>query len=76
LGTTKVTNFGLDIRFQSIDPKYASQPATIHASGTARVVLFFKLGAEADLAWSDFKRVKPYKERFDVKIGDLKALDF
>lgn len=76
LGTAKVTNFGLDIRFQSVEAKYASQPATIHASGTARVVLFFKVGAEADVSWSDFKRVKPYKERFDVKIGDLKALDF
>lgn len=76
LGAAKVTNFGLEIRFQSIEAKYASQPATIRASGTARVVLFFKVGAEADVSWSDFKRVKPYKERFDVKIGDLKALDF
>ena len=59
LGTTKVTNAGLDIRFQSLDPKYASQPETIHASGTARVVLFFKVGAEADVSWSDFKRVSP-----------------
>jgi hypothetical protein len=76
MGAAKVTNFGLDISFKSIDEKFAPQPVAIKASGSARVILFFKVGGEAEIGWSDFKRVKPYKERFDVKIGDLKALDF
>jgi hypothetical protein len=76
MGAAKVTDFGLDIHFQPIDEKFASQPTIIKASGAARIILFFKVGGEAEVAWSDFKRVKPYKERFDVKIGDLKALDF
>jgi len=76
MGVAKVTNFGLDISFKSIDQKFAPQPAVIKANGSARVILFFKVGGDAEIAWSDFKRVKPYKDRFDVKIGDLKALDF
>ena len=76
LGAAKVTGFGLDIHFQTVDGKYAPQPDVIKANGSARVVFFFKLTGEAEMTWSDFKRVKPYKERFDVKIGDLKALDF
>jgi hypothetical protein len=76
MGAAKVTDFGVDISFKSIDAKFAPQPVTIKASGSARVILFFKVGGDADIGWSDFKRVKPFKERFDVKIGDLKALDF
>ena len=76
LGAAKVTDFGLDIHFRTIDAKYASQPDLIKASGSARVVFFFKISGDAEMTWSDFKRVKPFKERFDVKIGDLKALDF
>jgi hypothetical protein len=76
MGVAKVTDFGLAISFKTVDEKFASQPSTIKASGAARIILFFKVGGEAEVAWSDFKRVKPYKERFDVKIGDLKALDF
>lgn len=76
MGMAKVTDFGLDIHFRTIDGKYAPQPDLIKASGAARVVLFFRIGGDAEISWSDFKRVKPYQERFDVKIGDLKALDF
>ncbi len=76
MGAAKVTNFGLDISFQSLDPKFTTQPAVIKVNGSARVAFFFKMGGDAEIGWSDFKRVKPYKDRFDVKIGDLKALDF
>ncbi len=76
MGAAKVTAGGFDIHFRIIDEKYASQPDLIKGSGSARVMLFFNLSREAEMTWSDFKRVKPYKERFDVKIGDLKALDF
>ena len=76
LGAAKVENFGLDVRFRVIDEKFAAQPVEITASGWARVVLFFKLGGDAQVGWSDFKRVKPFNDRFDVKLGDLKALDF
>jgi len=75
VGVAKVEKVEIDAQFAAVDPQYAPQPQLIHASGTGRV-LFFRVGASAEVRWSDFKRVTPYQDRFVVELGELKVLDF
>ena len=76
MGFAKVTDADLEIRFKTIDPQYAPQPEFIRATGSGRVVFLFKVGADADVDWSEFRRVVPFKARYDVQIGELRALGF
>ena len=39
-------------------------------------ILFIGGGGSIDLKRTELRRVKPYGERFEVKIGTLKAIDF
>ena len=48
---------------------------TVAGDATA-TILFMKFGGSLDLRRTDFKRVRPYSERFGVKIGPMKALEF
>jgi hypothetical protein len=50
-------------------------PAGVQADG-AGSILFIPIGGSFDLRRTDIPRVKPYRERLDVKIGPLKVLDF
>ncbi len=63
------------IEFSQVDPRH---PPTVSAvRGDASVsIMFVSVGGELDLTRTDFKRVKPFGERFEVKIGTLKAIDF
>lgn len=71
----KVKSGDGSLDFSVIDPKFA--PALTTMKGDASVSVFFvNIGGTIDLQRSDFKRVTPYNERFGVKIGPLKALDF
>jgi hypothetical protein len=71
----KVKTGEANIDFVRVDPAHNPVPAGISGDATA-TVLFMKFGGGFDLKRTDFKRVKPYSERFGVKIGPLKALDF
>ena len=75
VGVAKIDQFEIDAQFATVDPQYAPQPQLIQASGAGRV-LFFPVGASAEIKWSDFKRVTPYNDRFVVELGKLKVLDF
>lgn len=75
LGVAKVDRIEIKADFASIDPQYVPQPRRIVATGTGRL-LFFPFGATAEITWSDFKRVKPYDERFEVRIGEMKVFGF
>lgn len=75
VGVAKVDKVEIDAQFATVDPQFAPQPRLILASGTGRV-LFFRVGASAEIKWSDFKRVTPYNDRFVVELGELKVLDF
>src|SRR5258708_1490675 len=75
IGVAKVNAVEVDGTLKTIDERYAPQPSFIKASGNGSI-LFVKMGAAAEIAWTDFKRVTPYKDRFGVKVGDVKALDF
>lgn len=63
------------IEFKTVDPKHPTQVTEIRGSG-AGSVFFVPVGRAYDMRREDFKRVKPYGDRFDVQIGTLKALDF
>ena len=75
VGVARIDQVEIDAQFATVDPQYAPQPQVIHASGAGRV-LFFRVGASAEIKWSDFKRVTPYNDRFVVELGELKVLDF
>lgn len=71
----KIKSGTLNAGFATIDPKFAPTLQTLHAEG-AGSILFVPVGRSYDLERSDFKRVKPYNERFDVQVGPVKVLDF
>lgn len=75
-GVARVDNVEADATFAVIDPEYPAQPVSGTAAGEARVAWLLRVGGRVELAWSDFKRVEPYDARYEVSIGDLKALDF
>ena len=49
---------------------------TAIAAGGAVSIAFVPVSRRYELARSDFKRVTPYDERFGVKLGPLKTIDF
>ena len=61
--------------FTVVDPKFPPQLTSIVGRGSGSI-LFVPVGRGYELKREDFKRVKPYQERFGVQIGPLKALDF
>ena len=75
LGGEKVDRIEIKADFAMVDPQYVPQPRRIVASGAGRL-LFFRVGGSAEITWSEFKRVKPYEDRFDVQIGELKVFGF
>ncbi|GAB1488332.1 hypothetical protein MASR2M8_07770 [Opitutaceae bacterium] len=75
-GVARVENVEADARFNVIDPQYAAQPAQFTAMGSAKVAWLFRVGGRLETEWSQFERVEPYSSRFNVTIGELKALDF
>ncbi|MCB1104016.1 MAG: hypothetical protein H7A44_00810 [Opitutaceae bacterium] len=75
LGVAKVDRIEIKADFATVDPQYVPQPRRIFASGAGRL-LFFRVGGSAEITWTDFKRVKPYEDRFEVQIGELKVFGF
>jgi hypothetical protein len=71
----KIKSGELNADFATVDPKFAPPLAGVQAEG-AGSVLFIPVGGSFTLRRTDYHRVKPYRERLDVKIGPLKVLDF
>ena len=63
------------VDFTSVDPKFAPVMSSVEGDAVASI-LFVNVGGSLELKRTDFKRVKPYNDRFDVEIGPSKALDF
>jgi hypothetical protein len=63
------------LEFATVDPKYAPVLASIRGGGSGSI-LFVPVGRTYELKRESFQRVKPYDERFGVKIGPLKAIDY
>jgi len=75
-GVARVENVEADATFGVIDPDYPAQPVRATAFGAGRVAWVIRVGGRAELSWANFERVTPYDARYEVSIGDLKALDF
>jgi hypothetical protein len=71
----KVKSGGGTLDFATVDPRHP--PALVGLNGDASAsLLFVSVGGSVKLARTDVKRVKPFDERFEVQIGDLRAIDF
>ena len=64
-----------DMDFTVVDPQFAPPIAALRADGEGSI-LFVKVGGNYAATRTDFKRVKPYSERFTVKLAPLQFLDF
>ncbi|HNC23267.1 MAG TPA: hypothetical protein PLU52_03610 [Opitutaceae bacterium] len=71
----KIKTGEASVDFGPVDATHAPAVTSLTGGATASV-LFLKFGGTVDMKRSDFKRVKPYGERFGVKIGPMKALNF
>ena len=71
----KVKSGDASLDFAQIDPKFP--PTLIAVEGDADwSILFIGSGRSVALKRTELRHVKPYDERFEVKIGTLKAIDF
>jgi hypothetical protein len=75
-GVLKVESGRVDGRLDVINQNYAPALTWVKGDGQGRLLGLFRIGMGAEQTYSDFRRVKPYNDRFAVKIGDIKALDF
>ena len=71
----KVKSGGANMDFAVVDPQHPPTPTRLTGDASA-TLMFVNFKASFDLKRTDLKWVKPYSERFGVKIGPLKALDF
>lgn len=60
-GIAKVTEAGLEVRFQAFDPALAPQPVSLKMGGGVRV-LFVRFSRAFEATRTDFKRVVPFQE--------------
>jgi hypothetical protein len=63
------------VDFTPVDPKYAPQMTAVRGNASGSI-LFVPVGRAYEVKREEFKRVKPYGDRFQVQIGALKAIDF
>jgi hypothetical protein len=71
----KVKSGDASLEFAAVDPQHP--PTLVSVTGDADwSILFFGSGGSLDLKRTELRRVKPYADRFEVKIGTLKAIDF
>jgi hypothetical protein len=75
-GIVKVLSGEVDGRLEVVQANYAPALVWARGSGAARVLGLIRIGMGAEVTYTAFRRVRPYNERFEVKIGDIKALDF
>lgn len=62
----KVTEAGLEVRFQTLDPAHPPQPVLLKAGGAVRVLLLVKFGRTFEATRSDFRRVEHYREEAEA----------
>lgn len=71
----KVSAVEIEVTFAQVDPQFA--PTVVAMKGDmALTFLFMKFSSDHEATRTDFKRVTPYSDRFKVKLGPLKFLDF
>ena len=71
----KLSAGGVQFRFAQVDPEFPPPLVTLDVSLKAKLG-FVPVEQNTRQTRSDFKRVKPYDERFNVKLGPLQTIDF
>jgi len=61
VGVVKVTEAGLHVRFETLDPTHPPQPVHLKGGGTARLALV-KISRDFETTRTDFRRVVPFEE--------------
>ena len=74
-GPMKLSALAMDLTFATVDPKYGPILVGYRGTGTGSL-LFIKADVSSERTDTEFRRVTPYDERFGVKIGPMKVLDF
>jgi hypothetical protein len=75
-GVVKVVSGDLEGRLGVV--KENTTPALVwwRGSGKLRIMGLIPVGIAREASYADFRRVTPFNDRFQVKIGDIKALNF
>ena len=71
----KVHALTLTIDFATVDPQFAPV-ATVSKDHVVATAFFRKREGGHESVRTDFKRVKPYRDRFSVEIGPSRTIDF
>lgn len=71
----KINSGGAHVDFTVVDPKYPPVMTAVRGDASA-TIMFVQVGGTVDVKRTDYRRVKPYNEKFDVQIGPLRTLDF
>lgn len=74
-GVVNVKSGEAHLKFEGVKPEFGPAPAFVSASGSV-FIFFIPLGGRTEVTRSDFRRVTPYDDRFKVKLGALKLIDF
>jgi hypothetical protein len=76
VGIFKLDSGYVEGRLEAVQPAFAPALVWWKGSGSGHVLGIFRVGMGSEANYTAFRRVKPYADRFDVKIGDVKALNF
>ena len=71
----KLSAMEFRMRFTTVDPQFAPQMTSL-SGALAGGMLFMKIDIATDTKRTDFQRVKPFNERFGVKVGPAQVLEF
>jgi len=72
----RIKAFGLRIAFTEVDPAHLPAVSRVEVEVKGRAFGLFRFHQQQEILLTEHRRVKPYKDRFAVKIGDVKALNF
>lgn len=74
-GVVRVTEGALRVEYADVVEGYPPLAVRIAGGGAGRILLV-KVGGTFEAVREDFQRVEPYRDRFNVEVGELRVLDF